>query len=59
MAAITFSTDTAHPGRLEAGFAVLRDMLNTFVSCRIRLAAAAAEHACPRQAASSSSINVG
>ncbi len=61
MAAITFNTaDTARRGWLEAVLAVLRDKLDAFVSYRMRLAAAAAEHARPRQvrAASSSSTSV-
>jgi hypothetical protein len=58
MATITFSaTDTTHPGRLEAVLEALRAMLDAFVSDRIRLAAAAAEHARPRREASSPLTN--
>jgi len=48
MAAITFGT--AHiGGRLKAGLTILREMLDAFVSHRMRLAALEAEHVCPRQ----------
>ena len=58
MAAFTLGViDTAHPGRLEAVLATLREMLDAFVSYRLRLAAAEAGHAGPRHAGSSSSRN--
>jgi hypothetical protein len=49
MAAINF--DTAHQagGRFEAALAALRATLDAFVSYRMRLAAAQAEHARPRR----------
>lgn len=51
MAAITFNT--AHQkghlrGHLEAVFAAFREMLDAFVSSRMRRAAAEAEHVRPR-----------
>lgn len=52
MAAITFnSLNQAQQvrGRLQAALIFLGEMLNRFVSYRMRLAAAAAEHAHPRQ----------
>jgi hypothetical protein len=63
MAAITCNTaGAAHRAeqsrdRLGAVVAVLRDMLDAFVSYRIRLAAAEAEHARPRPEASSPLTN--
>jgi hypothetical protein len=52
MAAITFNT--AHQKeqarkQLETALAAYREMLDTFVSNRMRQAAAEAEHACPRE----------
>ena len=52
MAAITFNT--AHQAehirqRLETALAALREMLDAFVSDRMRQAAAEAEHVRPRQ----------
>jgi len=57
MAAITFSTDTAHSGRVEAVLVALRELVDAFVSYRIRLAASEAENARPRLIASSPSRN--
>lgn len=56
MAAITFNT--AHRAgkireRLDTALAVLRETLDAFVSYRMRLAAAEAEHARPQPGASS------
>ena len=52
MAAITFNTmhqaDHAR-GRLQPAFAVLHETLDSFVSYRMRLAAAEAEQVCPRR----------
>ena len=53
MAAITFNT--AHQAehlrqRLKTALAAFREMLDTFVSNRMRRAAAEAEHVRPRQA---------
>lgn len=52
MAAITFNTALQVEqlrDRLQTVFARLCEMLDAFVSYRMRLAAAAAEHARPRQ----------
>jgi hypothetical protein len=62
MAAITFTTvhQAEHiQGRLKTVLTVLREMLDAFVSYRMRLAAAEAEHVCTRQlrGTSSQSIN--
>lgn len=64
MAPITFNaTDTAHQAeplrrRLEAVSAVLRGLLDAFVSYRMRLVAAESENAHPRQARAASSTNL-
>jgi hypothetical protein len=49
MAAMTF--DTAHQagGRFETVLTALREMLDVFVSYRMRLAAAEVEHVRPRR----------
>lgn len=59
MAAITFDTADQRTGRLETALTALRQMLDAFVSYRMRLAAAEAEQIRPRPArnASSSSIS--
>jgi hypothetical protein len=52
MAAITFNTvhQKAHiREQLKTVLTVLREMLDAFVSCRMRPAAAEAEHVRPRQ----------
>ena len=61
MAAIAF--DTAHqaehiPGRLKAVLAILREMLDAFVSYRIRLATAKDEHVRPRHPLGMSSPSI-
>jgi len=57
MAAITFNTAQKEQVRkqLETALAAYREMLDTFVSNRMRQAAAEAEHARPRQTASTTS----
>ncbi|THD71463.1 MAG: hypothetical protein E7813_05475 [Bradyrhizobium sp.] len=53
MAAITFNTEARKEqirNRIQTAFATYREMLDTFVSNRVRQAAAAAERARPRQA---------
>jgi hypothetical protein len=60
MAAITFNT--AHQKehfreQLEAALTLLREMLDAFVSYRMRQAAAEAEHVLPQQGPSSQPIS--
>jgi hypothetical protein len=49
MAAIAFDLASSHRGRIEAGLGAMRAMLDAFVSSRLKLATAEAEHARARQ----------